>query len=99
MNVPWYMPVAATVGLALVAVSLWRRRTIIRGLVFAVVMVVAGFTWMFVLGTRLPPYAGPVAVGRPFPAFATARADGAPFTQRDLSGDGAHVMVFFRGRW
>jgi hypothetical protein len=27
------------------------------------------------------------------------RADGSPFTQRDLEGDQNNVMVFFRGRW
>ena len=48
---------------------------------------------------RLPAYTGPVAAGQPFPEFATQRADGSPFTQRDLEGDQNNVMVFFRGRW
>jgi peroxiredoxin len=48
---------------------------------------------------RLPPYAGPVAVGRPFPAFEARRADGKPFSQVDVTGDQQNVLVFFRGRW
>jgi len=35
---------------------------------------------------RLPPYAGPVEVGRPFPAFEARRADGKPFSQDDWQG-------------
>ena len=48
---------------------------------------------------RLPPYAGPIAVGQPFPAFETTRANGASFGQRDLAGDKKNVLIFFRGRW
>jgi peroxiredoxin len=40
-----------------------------------------------------------VAAGKPFPVFTTTKADGSPFTQRDLEGDRITVMVFFRGRW
>jgi hypothetical protein len=96
---PWYLPYATTLGVALVAVSLWQARTVWRVLALLLVAVIAGGTWMLILGTRLPPYTGPVAVGRPFPAFQTARADGTPFTDRDLQGDKDSVMVFFRGRW
>jgi len=48
---------------------------------------------------RLPAYNGPIAVGRPFPAFEARRADGTPFRQSDLIGDQHHAIVFFRGRW
>jgi cytochrome oxidase Cu insertion factor (SCO1/SenC/PrrC family) len=99
LTAPWYLPIAATIGLGLVAVSLWRARSVWRVLALVLVVLVAGAAWTFLLGTRLPPYTGPVAVGRPFPAFETVRADGTPFTQRDLQGKQNSVMVFFRGRW
>jgi cytochrome oxidase Cu insertion factor (SCO1/SenC/PrrC family) len=96
---PWYMPALATLGVVLVAVSLWQRRTVWRILALVVVVLLAGAEWAMLYAMRLPPYTGPVAVGRPFPAFATTRADGTPFTQHDLEGDQSTVLVFFRGRW
>jgi cytochrome oxidase Cu insertion factor (SCO1/SenC/PrrC family) len=63
------------------------------------VAVVAGGAWTLVMGTRLPAYTGPVTVGGYFPGFQTLRADGTPFTDRDLQNDKNSVMVFFRGRW
>ena len=99
LMVPWYMPAAALVGVALVAASLWRRRTVWRMLALMVVVFLAGFELMAFSAMRLPPYTGPVAVGRPFPAFAARRADGTPFGQNDLIGDQHHALVFFRGRW
>src|SRR5262245_47709044 len=73
---PWYLPYASTLGVAFVALSLWQSRSVWRVLALLLVLVVAGGAWMLILGTRLPPYAGPVAVGRPVPAFQTLRADG-----------------------
>jgi hypothetical protein len=99
LMLPWYMPAAALLGVALVAVSLWRRRTVWRGLALVVVVLLAGFEFMALDATRLPPYTGPIAEGRPFPAFEAKRADGTPFTQGDLIGDQHHAIVFFRGRW
>jgi cytochrome oxidase Cu insertion factor (SCO1/SenC/PrrC family) len=96
---PWYMPCAATLGAACIILALWRRRTVWRVLALLLVMLLAGAEWAFVLGTRLPAYAGPVAVGRSFPGFATVRSDGTPFSERDLAGDQNSVLVFFRGRW
>jgi hypothetical protein len=99
LTTPWYLVCAATAAVALVAVSLWQARSVWRILALLLVAVVAGGAWTLVVGTRLPAYTGPVAVGRPFPAFQTVRADGTPFTDRDLQGDKNTVMVFFRGRW
>ncbi len=96
---PWYMPLLATLGALLVVNSLWQKCSVWRGLALLLVALLAGAQWLFLLTLKLPEYAGPVAVGQPFPAFATTRADGTPFTQRDLGGDRADVMVFFRGRW
>jgi hypothetical protein len=96
---PWYMPCSATLGVILLVVSLWQKRTVWRVLALLPVVLLAGAEWMFLLGTRLPAYAGPVAAGQPFPEFTTTLADGTPFTQRDLEGDRNNVLVFFRGGW
>jgi hypothetical protein len=99
LTTPWYLVYATTAAVALVAVSLWQARSLWRVLALLLVAVVAGGAWTLVVGTRLPPYTGPVTVGRQLPAFQTVRADGTPFTDRDLQGDKDSVMVFFRGRW
>ena len=99
LMLPWYMPAAALLGVALVAASLRKRRTVWRWLALVVVALLASFEVLALNGMRLPPYAGPIAVGRPFPAFEAKRADGTPFTQNDLIGDRQQALVFFRGRW
>jgi hypothetical protein len=99
LTVPWYMPALATLGVVLVIVSLLERRTVWRILALGVLMLVAGAEWAFLYALRLPPYSGPIAVGRPFPEFETTRADGAAFTQRDLVGSQNTALIFFRGRW
>ncbi|HEY7423063.1 MAG TPA: hypothetical protein VH682_02365 [Gemmataceae bacterium] len=99
LTFPWYMPIAATLGLVFLAVSLWKKRTVWRVLALLLVGLLAGAEWAILLAARLPAYTGPVAAGKPFPAFATMRADGTPFTERDLEGDQNSVLVFFRGRW
>jgi hypothetical protein len=99
LTLPWYMPAAALLGVALVAASLWKRRTVWRVLALVVVVTLAGFELMALNASQLPPYAGPIAVGRPFPTFEAKRADGTRFTQNDLTGDRHTAIVFFRGRW
>jgi hypothetical protein len=99
LTAPWYVPGLATLGLALVAASLWQGRTVWRVLALVLVLLLAGAAWTFLLATRLPAYTGPVAAGKPFPAFTTLQADGSAFTQRDLEGGPNSVLVFFRGRW
>ena len=96
---PWYMPALASLGVVLVVMSLLERRTVWRVFALLAVVLLAGAELAFLYAMRLPPYTGPIAVGRPFPAFETRRADGTPFTQRDLAGDRNNVLVFFRGRW
>jgi hypothetical protein len=99
LSVPWYMPAMALLGAALVAASLWEKRTVWRVLALVVVVLLGGFEVMALNSMRLPRYTGPVAVGKPFPAFDAKLADGSPFTQASLQGDRDTVMVFFRGRW
>jgi hypothetical protein len=99
LMLPWYMPAAAALGVALVVTSLWRQRTVWRVLALVVVVCLAGFEFVALSALRLPPYTGSIAVGRPFPVFEARRADGTPFSQNDLIGDQHHAIVFFRGRW
>ena len=99
LMLPWYMPALALLGVVLVVMSLWQRRTVWRVLALLAVVLLAGAELAVLHAMRLPPYAGPIAVGRPFPAFEVRRADGTPFTQADLTGDRNQVLVFFRGRW
>jgi len=97
--IPWYMPALGLLGVVLVAVSLRERRTVWRVLALVAVMLLTGAELAFLYAVRLPPYTGPIAVGRSFPAFQASRADGTSFTERDLGGDRNDVFVFFRGRW
>lgn len=96
---PWYMPVLALAGAAFIVLSLRRARSLWRFVALAVVTLLIGAEGVFLFGSQLPRYNGPIAVGQPFPAFSTTRADGTPFTERDLKGDKTDVLVFFRGRW
>ena len=96
---PWYLPITATLGAALIGAAIWQTRNVWRLLLLVVVLLLAGAEWTFLLATRLPSYTGPVAIGQPFPPFKTTRADGTAFTDRDLRGDQTTVLVFFRGRW
>jgi hypothetical protein len=87
------------VGVVVVAASLRERRSVWRILALAAVLLLGGFEVMALNSIRLPRYTGPVAVGKPFPAFEAKLADGSSFTQASLAGDRDTVMVFFRGRW
>jgi hypothetical protein len=99
LMVPWYTPALASLGVCLVIISLVERRTIWRVVALTAVMLLAGAEWAILYAMRLPPYTGPITVGRPFPAFETTRADGTPFAQSNLAGEQHTVLVFFRGRW
>jgi hypothetical protein len=99
LTFPWYMPVLAILGVVLVVMSLWQRRSLWRVLALLAVVLLGGAELAFLYETRLPPYTGPIAVGQTFPAFEAKQADGTPFTQNNLTGDRNHVLVFFRGRW
>lgn len=99
LMLPWYMPAAALLGIALVGASVWMQRTVWRVLALVVVVLLAGLEFTALSALRLPAYAGPITVGHPFPAFGARRADGTAFTQSDLIGDKDRVLVFFRGRW
>jgi hypothetical protein len=98
--VPWYAPVFGLVGAGLLVFSLFQARSILRivGVILFGLLAV-GVCYFVLAFSRLPEYTGPVKEKKPFPVFKTVRADGTPFTQKDLRGDKDTVMVFFRGRW
>ena len=99
LNVPWYMAVLGTLGVILMAVALFQRLGLLRGLLLAAFVALAVLEWYVLLVfVRLPAYAGSARVGEPVPAFTTTLADGTPFSDRDLRG-GPSVLLFFRGRW
>jgi hypothetical protein len=97
--IPWYMPALASLGVVLVTMSVFESRTTWRIVALSAVVLLAGAEWAMLFAMRLPPYAGPISVGQPFPAVETTRADGTPFAQSDLAGGRKNVLVFFRGRW
>lgn len=99
LSTPWYLPLSATLGVLLIVASLRQTRTVWRGFALVLVVILAVAEWGFVVRTRQPAYAGPVAADESFPAFASACADGSPFTRRDLDGGQNNLLVFFRGRW
>jgi len=86
-------------GAILLAVALWQKRTVWRIVLLIMLLLFAGAEWTFLFAMKLPAYDGPVAEGKAFPKFTTERADGTPFTERDLQDGRNHVLVFFRGRW
>ncbi len=99
LMIPWYMPVLGLIGAFLGVLSLSEKRTVGRVFALLAVVLLTGAEFAFLYAVRLPPYTGPIAKGRPFPAFNTTLADGRQFTQRDLISDQSSVLVFFRGRW
>jgi hypothetical protein len=100
MKTPWYAPILATVGAALVVLALVRSRSVWRWAAAVFFMLFATAEWVFLLVLlSTPAYTGPAKAGQPFPAFATTLADGSPFTQDHLKGEQSTVLVFFRGRW
>jgi hypothetical protein len=98
--VPWYSPILATLGAALLLLAVTRRRSTLRLILLVLVAAFAGLQWYF-LGVlmKLPDYEGPARPGDELPSFASKYADGQPFTHADLRDGSRRAMVFFRGRW
>lgn len=97
---PWHLLILAGVGVLLMALSLWRRFGVLRTIGFVVFLLLAGGEWLFFLViSKTPLYTGPAQVGAPLPVFETTLADGRTFGNRDLSGDEATIILFYRGHW
>ena len=100
LGLPWHVPILATLGVLLMAASVWRRRGIGRTVALGLCALLCGGEWYLILvGMRTPEYAGPATIDHSIPEFATTLADGTPFTDQDLTKGKPTLLVFFRGRW
>ena len=98
--VPWYMPGLATLGVLLMAISVWQRRGIVRPIGLALFVLICGFEWFALLvATRTPEYVGPAQPGRQVPEFSARLASGSAFTDKDLAQGNKSLLLFYRGRW
>jgi hypothetical protein len=96
---PWYVPILASVGVLLMALSVWQRGGLWRNVGTVFFLLLCAGEWFMLLATTAPQYTGPAQTGRKVPAFATTLADGSSFTDRDLQNGTPALLLFFRGRW
>ena len=97
---PWYMPVLATVGVVMMAASVWRRGGILRILGTVFFLLVVALEWYFLLVvTRTPAYSGPAQVNTKVPDFTAKLANDEAFSSADLSKGQSTILLFFRGHW
>jgi hypothetical protein len=97
---PWYVPIMASIGVAIMLASVWQRRGVARTIGLMAFALVCGLEWLLLgVGTMTPLYDGPAGTGRTIPDFATNLADGTPFTEKELKRGNPTVVLFFRGRW
>jgi hypothetical protein len=98
-HTPYQAPILATLGVLLMAVSLWQRGGIIRGIALFLFAALCGLEWFLLLvAMKTPDYAGPT-VGQKTPPFTTTLANGSAFTNDDLAKGENTVLIFFRGHW
>jgi hypothetical protein len=100
MPMPWVMLILASAGVLLMALSLWRGFGVVRTIGFTLFLLFTAMQWLFFLViAKSPLYTGPAQLGSPPPAFETTLADGRTFGNRDLIGDDATIILFYRGHW
>ena len=99
LHLPWYALVASVLGVLLVLYSLVQAHSWHFLGLFVAGFLMAAESWFLFSFTPNPPYAGPLAPGKPFPPFAAKLANGQPFTEKDLAGSQHTVLVFYRGHW
>jgi hypothetical protein len=98
--VPWYLPILASLGVGCIILSVMRRRSVLRIVGLVLLTALCGLEWYFlVVVAKNPDYQGPAQVGRPLPTFVTTRADGKPFSNKDLETGTSTALVFYRGHW
>ncbi|HEV3118679.1 MAG TPA: hypothetical protein VGY58_16640 [Gemmataceae bacterium] len=98
--VPWYVPLLATLGVAVMVLSVAQRRGILRTVGLALFALLCAGEWFVLLVVaKTPAYTGPVRPGEKLPAFAASFAGDSSFTEKDLEGGQRTALVFFRGRW
>jgi uncharacterized membrane protein YhhN len=99
-TMPWHMLILASVGVLLMAASVWRRFGVLRTIGVVVFGLLAVLEWTFFLAiSRTPEYTGPALAGTKVPAFATTLADGRSFGSKNLEAGEATVILFNRGHW
>jgi hypothetical protein len=97
---PWYLPILASLGVVLMAVSVWRRRGVLRSIGVVLFLALAGLEWTFFVAlSKSPEYTGPAQTGTKAPPFETTLADGRSFSNMDFATGDATVLLFFRGHW
>jgi hypothetical protein len=100
LGTPWYVPILASAGVALMILSLWRRRGVGRAILLLPFAAVCAREWYLIaFAFTTPDYTGPAQPGRPVPHFRASLADGRPFTEADPNQVARTVLVFYRGRW
>jgi hypothetical protein len=100
LQTAWYVPILATLGVLLMAISTWQRKGVLRVLALGLFVLVCAGEWLMVgVVTKTPPYEGPARVNQPLPAFTTRLADGSTFADKDLLGDHPTLLLFYRGHW
>jgi hypothetical protein len=99
-HMPWYLPGLATVGVLLMAASAWQRPGVLRFVGLGFFVLLCATEWLFVgVLFKTPAYQGPAVPGSKLPAFTATLADGRPFSNADVKGSQATLLIFFRGRW
>ena len=100
LSVPWYAAALLTVGALCAAAAFAVRKSVTRGVVLTLLVVLTGFVWYgLAVAMKLPEYAGPARQGNPVPAFTAQLADGRPFSDANLRAGQPSVLVFYRGHW
>jgi hypothetical protein len=100
LGLPWYALVLSTAGVGFLVAALVQRFGIARIVCLALFGLFCGFQWyLVVFMSKLPAYDGPARVGSKLPAFATTKADGSAYTEKNLETGQPTAFVFFRGRW
>jgi hypothetical protein len=100
LTMPWHLPILATLGVVLMALSVGQRRGVWRSAALVFFVLLCGLEWFFLVAiTKTPLYAGPAQPGRKVPEFTAAYADGQAFTHNNLEDGKRSVLLFFRGRW
>jgi hypothetical protein len=96
---PWYLPIMVTLGAAVMALAIAKKRTIPRIIGFCFLVLLAAFSWaMLTVLSKLPDYKGP-NTSEKFPAFVASLTNGEPITDKEFVQGQPTALVFFRGHW
>lgn len=94
-----WLPWVTGAGALLLVLAFVQRRSLGRGLLMALGVLVAVLVATGMSMMTLPDYTGPAKAGTELPAFEALRADGSPFRVENLRDGKRRVLVFYRGWW